>query len=99
MLVCSAARMNEKETERAFARPLIQPEKIIRAEWYKSSSLDENIIETSTVKIIPVPDNKFEIISFCYRHISVGTRIYVCICVYDCELTIGIVLGLVVGSE
>ena len=23
-------------------------------------------METSTVKIIPMPDNKFEIISFCY---------------------------------
>ena len=39
----SAARMNEEETKIAFARPLILPGKIIRVEWLKSSSLDENI--------------------------------------------------------
>ena len=43
MLVCSAARMNEEETERAFARPFILPGKVIRVVWFKSSSLDENI--------------------------------------------------------
>ena len=42
-LVCSAARMSEEETERAFARPFILPGKVIRVEWLKSSSLDENI--------------------------------------------------------
>ena len=42
-LVCSAARMNEKETERAFARPFIRHGKVIRVEWLKSSSLAENI--------------------------------------------------------
>ena len=39
MLVSSAARMSEEENERAFARPF----KVIRVEWLKSSSLDENI--------------------------------------------------------
>ena len=39
----SAARMNEVEIERAFAQPFILSRKVIRAEWLKSSSLDENI--------------------------------------------------------
>ena len=65
MFVCSAARMNEEETERTFARHFILPGKVIRIEWLKSSSLDENIIKTSTVKIIPVLKNNFAIISFC----------------------------------
>ena len=42
-LVCSAARMNEEESERAFARPFILPGKVIWVEWLKSTSLDENI--------------------------------------------------------
>ena len=42
-LVCSTARMNEEESERAFARHFILPGKVIRVEWLKSSSLDENI--------------------------------------------------------
>ena len=42
-LVCSAARISEEEGEIAFARPFILPGKVIRVEWYKSSSLDENI--------------------------------------------------------
>ena len=42
-LVCSAARMNEEESERAFALSFILPGKVIRVEWHKSSSLDENI--------------------------------------------------------
>ena len=43
MLVCFAARMGEEESERAFARPFIQPGKVIWVEWLKSSSLDENM--------------------------------------------------------
>ena len=43
MLVCSAARINEKESERAFARPFILLGKAIRLEWPKSFSLVENI--------------------------------------------------------
>ena len=43
MLVCSAARMSAEESERAFVRPFILPGKVIRVEWFKSSSLDENI--------------------------------------------------------
>ena len=42
-LVFSAARMNEEESERAFSQPFILSEKVIRVEWLKSSSLDENI--------------------------------------------------------
>ena len=42
-MVCSAARMSEEESERAFARPFIVPGKVIRVEWLESSSLDENI--------------------------------------------------------
>ena len=42
-LVCSAARMSEEETERAFAWPFILPGKVIRVEWLQSFSLDENI--------------------------------------------------------
>ena len=42
-LVCSAARMSEEETERVFTWPFILPGKVIRVEWLKSSSLDENI--------------------------------------------------------
>ena len=42
-LVSSAARMSEEETERGFAQPFILPGKVTRAEWHKSSSLDENI--------------------------------------------------------
>ena len=44
MLVYSAARRSEEEADRAFARPFILPGKVIRAEWHKSSSSDENII-------------------------------------------------------
>ena len=66
-LVCSAARMNEEERERVFTQPFILPGKVIRAEWYKSFPLVENIIETSTAKLIPALNNKFEIISFCYN--------------------------------
>ena len=38
-LVCSAARMNEEESEIAFTLP----GKVIQVEWVKSFSLDENI--------------------------------------------------------
>ena len=43
MLVCSAARMNKEESERASTKPFILPGKVIGAEWHKSSSLDKNI--------------------------------------------------------
>ena len=65
MLVCSAVRMNEGKTKRVFARPFILPEKVTRVEWLKSSSMDENI--NRNLKIIPALNNKFEIISFCYK--------------------------------
>ena len=42
-LVCFAASMSEGEGERAFARFFILRGKVIRVEWLKSSSLDENI--------------------------------------------------------
>ena len=64
ILVCSAGRIREKETETAFAPPFILPGKFIEVEWLKSSSLDENMNRNFNGKIIPALNNKFEIISF-----------------------------------
>ena len=57
--VCPVVRISEEEGTRAFTRLFILPGKVIRVKWHKSFSLDENS-KTSTAKIIPTPDNKFE---------------------------------------
>ena len=61
-LVCSAARMSEEERSREgytafYIARKSHPSRILIGRKYE--------IEISTAKIIPAPDNKFEIISFC----------------------------------